>query len=189
MPKDLIKRYLPNPKSIRENPALRPLSKWLTLPDLWHLNRRSVSGAVFIGFFCAFLPVPFQMLVAAFLAIAFRCNLPISVALVWMTNPLTIGPMFYFAYRLGVWLLNMPESVTAIEFDWAWLQNNFDEIVYPLVFGSLVCGWVAGATAFLVVRVFWRMHVLQRWQERKARRLERKNQRARSAANAEHQSD
>ena len=161
---------MPSPRAIRENPALRPLGKWLTMPDLWHMNRRSVAGAAFIGFFCAFMPVPFQMPIAGLLAIAFRCNLPISVGLVWMTNPLTMGPMFYFAYRLGVWLLGIPESVSAIELDWDWLSSNCDEIVYPLIFGSLVCGWVAGASAFVLVRVVWRMHVIQRWRDRKAAR-------------------
>ena len=87
MPKKFLRKYLPNPKQIRELPALRPLGKWLQEPELWHLHRRSVSGAVFIGMFCAFMPIPFQMVVAASLAVFSRCNLPISVALVWITNP------------------------------------------------------------------------------------------------------
>lgn len=138
------------------------------------MHRRSIAGATFIGLFCAFLPVPFQMLIAAALAIASRCNLPLSMALVWISNPLTIGPMFYFTYRLGAWLLNMEVSVSSIELSWRWLVDNLDNIGYPLIFGSLLCGWVAGVTGFVLVRVGWRAHVISRWRERKAlRRLRR----------------
>ena len=106
MPKDTLRRYLPTPARIREYRVLRPVRHWLQNPEIWHLHRRSVSGATFIGLFCAFMPVPSQMLLAAVLAVASRCNLPLAVAWVWITNPLTIPPIFYFSYRLGAWLLD-----------------------------------------------------------------------------------
>ena len=52
---------------------------------------------------------------ASVLAIVSRCNLPVAFALVWITNPLTIPPMFYFAYRLGAWLLGMDVEIDSIE--------------------------------------------------------------------------
>lgn len=181
MPKDFLRRYLPSASSVRENPALRPVSKWLHNPEIWHLHRRSVSGAAFIGLFCAFLPIPFQMLVAAALALISRCNLPLSVALVWITNPITIPPMFYFAYRLGAWLLDIQLQVDAVELSWSWLTDNLSSIGYPLLFGSLVCGWVAGVTGMVLVRVLWRMHVIRRWRERRERRESREQRLLNSA--------
>jgi uncharacterized protein (DUF2062 family) len=173
MPKELLRRYLPSASSVRTNRALRPVSRWLHNPEIWHLHRRSVSGAAFIGLFCAFLPIPFQMLVAAILALASRCNLPLSVALVWITNPITIPPMFYFAYRLGAWLLDIQLQVDAVELSWSWLTSNLASIGYPLLFGSLVCGWVSGVTGMVLVRVLWRLHVIRRWRERRERRQTR----------------
>jgi uncharacterized protein (DUF2062 family) len=170
MPKKMLLRYLPARQQVSEHPALRPVSKWLKNPEIWHLHRRSVSGAVFVGLFCAFLPIPFQMLLASFLAITWRCNLPLSFALVWVTNPLTITPIFYFTYRLGAWLLGMELEVTGIELSWNWLMENFSSIGYPLVVGSLVCGWVAGVSGFVIVRLLWRLHVIRHWQKRQARR-------------------
>jgi uncharacterized protein (DUF2062 family) len=49
-----------------------------------------------VGLFCAFIPVPFQMLLAAPSAIIFSANLPVSIALVWITNPITMPPIFFF---------------------------------------------------------------------------------------------
>ncbi len=175
MPRKLLRRYLPSPASLRKSRALRPVSGWLQDPAIWHLHRRSVSGACFIGLFCMFLPIPFQMLIAAALAIVSRRNLPISVALVWISNPVTIPPMFYFAYKLGAWLLDMQIETSSIELSWPWLSANLSQIGIPLVFGSLVCGWVCGISAFVLVRVSWRLHVIQRLKDRRDARLKAKD--------------
>ena len=126
-----------------------------------------------IGLFCAFLPVPFQMLIAALMAIFSRCNLPIAVVLVWVTNPITITPVFYFTYRLGAWLLDRQIEVSTIRLSWEWLSTHIGEIGWPLLFGSLLCGWVAGVTGLVVVRVLWRFHVIRRWRARREARRAR----------------
>lgn len=168
--KNFLRRYLPSPSEVRRKSALRPLRFFLGRPELWHLNRHSVSGAAFIGLFCAFLPVPLQMLLAGALAVASRRNLPISLALVWVSNPLTFVPMFYFAYRLGAWLLDMPLEAAPAEPGMQWWLGNLDNIAIPLLCGSLVCGWAAGLTGFVAARAFWRFEVLRRWRNRRARR-------------------
>ena len=170
MPKKWLSRHLPDSQTFGTSGPLKPVGKYLREPELWHLHRRSVSGAAFIGFFCAFMPIPFQSLLAALLAIATRCNLPIAAGLVWITNPITIPPMFYFAYRLGAWLLGTDVEIAAINLSWEWLSGQFSVIARPLIVGSLVCGWVTGITAYIAVRVLWRLHVLQRWQDRRDRR-------------------
>ena len=184
MPKKWLSRYLPDYHTFGTTGPLKPVGKYLREPELWHLHRRSVSGAAFIGIFCAFLPIPFQSVVAALLAIFTRCNLPLSVACVWITNPVTIPPMFYFAYRLGAWLLGMDVEVTAIELSWDWLASQFNVIAKPLLIGSLVCGWVAGITAYAIVRVTWRLHVLQRWRERRMKRRQAARDRQNSLTRA-----
>ena len=93
--KDRLRKLIPSRNKLREFSALRPVAHLLNHPELWHLNRRGVSGAAFVGLFSAFIPVPSQMLLAAIIAIYVRVNLPISVALVWITNPITIPPMIY----------------------------------------------------------------------------------------------
>ncbi len=179
MPRRSLQKYLPTPAQVRENQALRPIAHLFGRSEIWHLNRRSAAGAVFIGLFCAFLPVPMQMVIAAALAVASRCNLPIAVALVWVSNPITIPPIFYFAYRLGAWLLNMEITADSIELNLTWIWDNLGTIGYPLLFGSLVCGWVAGVTGFVVTRVVWRFNVIRQWRSRRAKLKAR--QRARKA--------
>ena len=78
MAKKLIRRYLPDAHKIRDHKHLRLFGTLLHDPNLWHLNRRSVAGAFAVGLFMAFVPMPFQMIPAAALAILLRVNLPIS---------------------------------------------------------------------------------------------------------------
>jgi len=92
--------------------------------------------------------------------------------------------MFYFAYRLGAWLLGIEVEVSAIELSWDWLASQFEIIAQPLLVGSLICGWVTGITAYALVRVSWRLHVLQRWQERRERRADAAAITARLAQNS-----
>ncbi|WP_132491974.1 DUF2062 domain-containing protein [Pseudomonas aeruginosa] len=75
MPRRLFKRYMPDPESIRSQKSLRFLGKLTHDPNLWHLNRHSVSRAMAAGLFAAFIPMPMQMLLAAGLAVWIRSNL------------------------------------------------------------------------------------------------------------------
>ena len=120
--------------------------------------------------FCAFLPLPGQMLIVAVLAIAARCNLPISVGLVWVTNPVTFTPMFLFAYRLGAWLLGIDPVFNELDLTWSSLGASFAALWYPLIVGCLVCGWVSGLTLMVIARLLWRLHIIRRWQQRREHR-------------------
>ncbi|OBS10873.1 DUF2062 domain-containing protein [Acidihalobacter prosperus] len=170
MAKRIIQRLFPNRHAVKEHKALRFLGNWLHDPSLWHLNRRSVAGAFAVGLFMAFVPFPAQMVGAALLAVAFRVNLAISVALVWLTNPVTIPPMFYFAYLVGNWLLGAPAHHPAnFHLTAAWFQDEFSRIWRPLLLGSFVVGSSLSVLGYFGIRLFWRMHVVRRWQQRMRR--------------------
>jgi len=175
MPKKLIKRFMPDHRTIREHKHLRFLGSLLHDPNLWHLNRRSASGAFAVGLFMAFVPVPFQMLLGAAGAILFRVNLPLSVALVWITNPLTMPPMFYFTYRVGVWLMGIPPNHEEFHFElsYDWLMSGLGAIWQPFLLGCFVAGSVSALTGYLTIRGLWRLHLVRHYRERKARRLQR----------------
>ena len=99
MPKQLIKKYSPDPKKIRKMKGLGFLAKWLGNANLWHIHRYNTAKAFAIGLFWMSIPIPSQMVMAAISAILLRANLPVSVALVWISNPLTMAPIFYFNYK------------------------------------------------------------------------------------------
>jgi uncharacterized protein (DUF2062 family) len=170
MPRQIIRRYLPQPHRFKEHKYLRHLGERLSTPSLWHLNRRSVTRAVSIGLFVAFIPTPGQMPLAAIAAIWARANLPVSVSMVWLTNPLTMGPIFFFTYKVGTWLLGGPIQEIEFEATWQWLQTKLLVVWQPFLLGSLVVGLVVSLLGGLLVYYGWRLEVWRRWEERKRRR-------------------
>lgn len=153
---------------IRDQKCLRFLGTCLHNPSLWHLNRHSVAGAFFIGLFCAFMPIPFQMVLAALLAIALQVNIPISVALVWLTNPLTMPPIFYFCYEVGQIVLGMPDTEDFhFEPSWQWMAELFSNSWEPFLLGCLVCGLSFGLIGYFSIQVIWRSQVTFRWRNRR----------------------
>jgi hypothetical protein len=170
MARKLIRRYLPDPHKIRDHKHLRLFGTLLHDPNLWHLNRRSVSGAFAVGLFMAFVPMPFQMIPAAALAILLRVNLPISAALVWITNPVTLPPIFYFCYSLGAWLLDTPVHAVGFEISWEWVTTELIRIWKPFLLGSFLVATVCSAVGYLAIRGLWRWHVVRDWERRKKER-------------------
>ncbi len=127
---------------------------------LWHLNRRTAPGAVALGLFVAWVPIPFQMLVAAAGALLFRVNLPLSVAMVWVSNPLTMPPLFYFAYRLGGWVLGLPPMEFVFELSWEWLHHELNHIWRPFLLGCLIMGAISSVAGYITIRLLWHMRLL-----------------------------
>lgn len=169
MPKKFFKRYMPDHTKIRDHKHLQIFGKLLHDPNLFHLNRRSVSGAFALGLFNAFVPVPFQMVLSAAGAIFFRVNLPISIALVWITNPVTMLPMFSFAYVVGTWILGKPEQHFTFELSLDWLANELLAIWPSFLLGCFVMASISAIIGYTTMRILWRLHILKHIKERKLR--------------------
>src|SRR2546421_8797660 len=122
MPRKFFRKSLPDPDEVLAKRGAAPFRRWLGHPNLWCLNRRSVSGAVAIGLFCGLIPGPFQMLGALLLAIPLRKNIPVALIVTLYTNPLTIVPLYVIAFEYGRLLLGLDHAaagITPFAFDWS----------------------------------------------------------------------
>ncbi len=168
-----LPNYLPTKDDLRKVRSLRFLGDVLFQQNLWHMNRQSVSYAVLVGAICCFLPIPFQMIPAVLACIYIRCNVPITLMIVWISNPITMAPMMYFAYRVGVALLGQDDNLAGFEFSLEWLATQMSTIWQPLLLGCLVSGITVGVTGFVAVRLYYRWRIARYWQKRRRRnRLE-----------------
>lgn len=164
------RKYLPTREGLRKTRSLRFLGEMMFEPNLWHFNRHSVSFAFLVGLFCCFLPIPFQMVPAVLLAVWIRCNLPLSIALVWISNPITMPPMFYACYRFGTWILGREREVSRINMSWEWLSGQLAVVWEPLLLGSVLAGITFGSIGFVTVRIYWRYKVAKHWSMRRLRK-------------------
>lgn len=173
----LLRRVIPGGREIRGHSFLqRVFGQPLFSPDLWHLSRNSVAWAMSIGLFIAWIPVPFQMVLAAGGAILARCNLPVAVAMVWVSNPVTMAPLYFSAHQLGGWILDRPPGDFRIELSVRWLFEELGKVWEPLMLGCFVLGLASAILGQIVIRLVWRAHIMVSWRERRVRRQRRSKQ-------------
>ncbi len=159
--KQFLKRHSPKSHEIKEHKYLGWLSQHLHDPSLWNFNRRSISKAFAIGLFCAFIPIPFQMLLAAPVAVIFSANLPVSITLVWVSNPLTIPPIFYGCYQLGAWILGIEirhDFVMSLNYIW----DTLGVIWQPFLLGCLLLSITSSFTGYWMVQLIYRIKIYKK---------------------------
>jgi uncharacterized protein len=186
VPRKLLQRYLPDAHTVRSSRMVARFGGWLHHPNLWHLNRRSVPGAVAIGLFCGLIPGPLQMIGALLLAIPLRKNLPVALLLTLYTNPLTIVPLYLLAYGYGQFLLGATNGAMPIEpilWDWSDIVGSLREVGAwtlslgkPLGVGLLALASTFAVAGYLAMDLGWRLYVVSAWRARKRRRALQKNE-------------
>lgn len=173
MAKNFIKKYLPSPEKIKQQKILKMFGSLLHDGNLWHLNRKSARGAFAVGLFFAWMPIPFQMVASAAVAIPLRVNLPLSVALVWLTNPLTMPFLFYLSYAVGSIVLQTPAEHFSFEPTWQWLQYSIATIGKPFMIGCLLMGIFSAIVGYFGIDWLWRLSVRKAQVKRKLKRKQK----------------
>ncbi len=179
-------KHIPTSKSIQENRFLKPFSRYLHHHFLWQFNRRGVAGGLAVGLFVGIL-IPFaQILFGAIAAILVRVNLPVAAFATFVTNPLTVPPLYYAAYRLGNWLIGPDRAATDQALNSGifgkvlgeqaevsyWFSNLIEwvQTVGPqLMTGLAIIAIVSAVAGYVLVSVIWQLQARLRWQRRRAR--------------------
>jgi uncharacterized protein len=171
--KNKLKAWLPAPDAIRGNRWLRWMGPVLQHPNLWRFSRKGVAMGFALGIFFGLLIPVAQIPLSAGVAVLLRANLPMAVASTLVTNPVTFGPVYYGAYRLGRRVLGesrAPEPVARAELDQASAEtpvhqsfgerakhsfNYLRTVGKPLVVGLLIVATVSGFVAYFLISILW----------------------------------
>lgn len=149
---------------------LAPFDHLLHDPNLWGIRRRNVVPAFALGLFVAFFPAPGHTLIAAFCALALRINIPVASITTLVCNPLTMGPMFFLAYRVGLKLLGLAPQPFAFELSLAWLGDKFIAVWQPLLLGCVLLGALSALVGYVALDLLWRASLADYLAERRERK-------------------
>ncbi len=145
---------------------------------------KAIAGGFALGTFIAFTPtIGLQMVLAVILSTLLNYNRPASILPVWITNPVTVAPIFTINYWLGQKIWGGPQvsevsglfiniGVTMAKLDF-WESRELissvlrlgPDLIIPLCLGSLVV-----STIFAIIVYFPILQILYFLAERKKRR-------------------
>ena len=179
MSKKAFSKWLPSREALEKIRHLRVLGPLLARPWLWHLNRRSVAVGLATGVFIGFIiPMGLQAPIAAVVAFWVRGNLAAAILSTLVTNPFTVAPIYYMAYRLGMLLTGAEPAAWSSDLP---VMARLAAVGGPWMLGLAVMGVVGAAVAYFGTHAIWRLFATRAWQ-RRLRSRERKR-RAEGALN------
>ncbi len=96
-------RRLPRRSNIHKYPILKWFKGIARKRDyIWSWHKNEMIKAIFIGWIFALIPFYGLQMVGVFIAsLIIRANCVIAMALQWITNPITIGPILVAQYLFG----------------------------------------------------------------------------------------
>lgn len=175
-----IKAWLPSPDTVRQNRWLRWMGPVLNHPRLWHFSRKGIALGMALGVFFGLLIPIAQIPFSAGMAVVLRANVPMAVASTLVTNPVTFGPVYYGAYRLGMLVLGQetlplpkalePHAIADDSTGRSWTErmstwfHKMTTVGKPLAVGLVILAFVFGVLVYALVSLIWVLKT--RWSRR-----------------------
>lgn len=175
------RRNAPTREQMEEVRWLRPFAHRVMEPSLWRFTRRSVPRGVALGLIVGiFLMIPgLQIIGAALLALPCRANVPIAVAMTFLSNPATTPFILYLSIIVGNRFVHSTADIATVSAmiehgaslgEWAqWLASA---AAPALVMGLFVISVISAAVGYLMSSCIWRAWVSHKWTLRGRHRSE-----------------
>lgn len=159
MPRRFFRKFAVKRHHVSQKWFLSPFQHMLHDHRLWGIRRKNVVPAFALGLFISFLPFPGHFVFATLAALALRINIPVAALSTFVVNPITVGPLFYFAYRVGAVILSIEPGPFSFELSLEWVQNVFVTVWLPLSLGCALVGAIAALTGYVVLDGLWRYSI------------------------------
>ena len=154
-----LRARVPSREELEANRWLKVLAPYLADTKLWHWSRRGVAAGVAAGLFIGLLIPVAQILLAAVAAVALRANIPVAAAATFITNPLTVPPIYYAAYHLGAWATGAPVPAALSLADPSSIWENLGTIGLPLLAGLGIAATLLSLASYLLISQAWAWRV------------------------------
>ena len=169
-----LRARIPSRAQISRNRWLAWLGPWLDQPKLWHWSRRGVAMGVAVGVFFGLLVPVAQIPLSVGAAMVLRVNVPAAVASTLVSNPLTFAPIYYGAYRLGIWVTGEKAVAKDLEVvgteeieNTLSLWQRIAALGKPLVVGLGITAVLMGLLSYAVISLVWRWRTVSKRRSRR----------------------
>lgn len=116
-----------------------------------------VAMGMAIGVFVAVTPtIPFHMTIAVAMAFVLKASKTAALIGVWFSNPITIPPLYYGSYKLGMLMLGRSNGVDPSVLSLLELSKHGLDITIAMIIGGAVLGILPAIGAYFVTRNFFR---------------------------------
>lgn len=171
-------RFLKHPRKLRDRPVMRWFARHFLDKQVWKPTQHTLAGGTAVGMFVTLQLLPIQTPSAVILAAIFRVNIPIAIALCWLSNPFTIPFLAWLEYAVGKWFLALYTTVPATPFPKQLPDSMVDAWVVlrehapVMLMGGILVGAVGALISYVASWGVWevgsRMEIAKKLRETKA---------------------
>ena len=145
-------------KKTTKHPKIKNFLKKTKIPNQYFAtNKKMISKGVLIGLVIAFIPMPMQMAFVLTIIPFTKFNVPIALAMCWLSNPLTMPLMYYIEYLTGAYIMGIETQNIKITIDW--FMQNIDNIFIPLYIGTAFYSIFISTSIYMIINFLWNSSV------------------------------
>ena len=100
-------------------------------------------------------------LLVAIFAVFFSANILLSILVVWVNNPITMVPFYFFTYKLGASIMGI-EMDPEFEFTFSYLLDNFGNATIAFWVGGLITSIVSALLGYYSIIAIYKYKALKR---------------------------
>mgnify|MGYP003315079681 FL=1 len=100
-------------------------------------------------------------LLAGILAIAFSANILLAMFLVWINNPITMVPIYFFEYKLGSSIIGI-EMDPNINFSLNYFIDNLATATFAIWAGGIIVSSLIGIIGYACIISIYKYKALKR---------------------------
>ncbi|MFZ4768093.1 MAG: DUF2062 domain-containing protein [Roseimicrobium sp.] len=164
-------RKFRHPRLLKRNRFMRWFARHFLDKHVWRPTRHTFAGGLAVGLFCMLLVVPSQMAMAAVIAAILRLNIPIAMAVCWITNPVTMPAFAWWEIELGNWFIRTFSFGNPPPLDWHELRGMMELVngtaslwefilklrpwIGSLYVGGVLLGLMLAPVGYALSYLFW----------------------------------
>jgi uncharacterized protein (DUF2062 family) len=158
-----LHRHVPTREQLERNRFIRPFAGRVLHSELWRFTRRSVPRGVALGLFVGVMIPLAHFVVATFLAVFIRANIPSALLATFVGFPVIYLFLVALAYRVGNWLLHVDAATPIQPITETMEATQTDHLLQQLTgagldtaFGLFVIAVVLATIGYLAAGFLWR---------------------------------